>query len=96
MKGEPILAGFLRYGVLAACVWIAAGLVLTALHGEPSPVLSGGILLLILLPVGRVALTMMMFILNKDYRFAAISGLVLLIIVAGFIVGVTHRDFSSP
>jgi len=81
MNAERILAGFLRYGVLVACAWILTGLVLAAFHADETLALSIGILLLILLPVCRVALTLMMFIVNKDFQFALICGLVLLIIV---------------
>ena len=46
-----------------------------------------GIVLLIALPVLRVAIMMLVFLLEKDYCFAAISGAVLVIITLGFFLG---------
>ena len=52
-----------------------------------------GILLLIALPVLRVALTTAVFLFEKDYLFAAISGAVLGIIALGFLLGTIKRFF---
>ena len=46
-----------------------------------------GIVLLIALPVLRVALTTAVFLAERDYLFAAISGTVLDIIALGFLLG---------
>ena len=45
------------------------------------------IVLLIALPVLRVALTTAVFLFERDYLFAAISGAVLAIIALGFLLG---------
>src|SRR4051812_31184391 len=97
LRIEGILAGLLRYGALVASGWIALGLALSAFNGlNPSlhgfvtssdRCLSIGIVLLIALPVLRVALMTVVFLLEKDYRFAAISGTVLVIITLGFLLG---------
>ena len=52
-------------------------------------------LLLIALPVLRVAIMMVIFLFEKDYRFAAISAAVLGIIGLGFLLGTmnSHIDF---
>ena len=89
---EGILAGLLRYGALVASGWMALGMVLSLFKdilpliafGSMSPI---GIVLLIALPVLRVALMTGGFLLEKDYRFAAISGAVLGIITLGFLLG---------
>jgi uncharacterized membrane protein len=46
-----------------------------------------GIVLLIALPVLRVALTTAVFLVERDYLFAAISGAVLAIIALRFLLG---------
>jgi Protein of unknown function (DUF1634) len=95
---EGLLAGLLRYGALVASGWIALGIAFS-MFDDASPLgygtvatsdrcLSIGIVLLIALPVLRVALTTAVFLFDKDYLFAAISGAVLLIIALGFVLGV--------
>jgi uncharacterized membrane protein len=94
---EAILAGLLRYGALVASGWIALGMGL-ALFNDMNPYsqivvsisdrcLAIGIILLIALPVMRVAIMTAVFVFEKDYRFALISGAVLIIITLGFLLG---------
>ena len=103
LRMEKILAGLLRYGALVASVWIAIGMALDVLH-KLLPAINGslaisdrclaiGIVLLIALPVLRVALMTAVFLLERDYRFAAISGVVLVIITLGFILGTVSSRF---
>jgi len=95
LRMEGILAGLLRYGALAASGWIAVGMVMGILGGASSDLHAGlagrcmaiGIVLLIALPVLRVALTTAVFLFEGDYFFAAISGAVLGIIALGFLLG---------
>jgi uncharacterized membrane protein len=93
LRMEAILAGLLRYGALVACGWMALGMALSLVNDSPPLIsisercLSIGIVLLIALPVLRVALMAGVFLLEKDYRFAAISCAVLGIIALGFILG---------
>ncbi len=97
LRMEGILTGLLRYGALVASGWLACGMALAVFSdtfaSRPITVaisngcLAIGIVLLIALPVLRVAIMMLVFSLQKDYVFAAISGLVLLIIAMGFILG---------
>ena len=92
---ERILAGLLRYGSLVASSWIAVGMAMGMLGGASSDLQAGlasqcmaiGIVLLIALPVLRVALTTAVFLFERDYLFAAISGAVLAIIALGFLLG---------
>lgn len=86
---EGLLAGFLRYGALVASAWIAIGMVLGLLGaGLSERCMAIGIVLLIALPVLRVALTTAVFLHERDYLFAAISGAVLAIIALGFLLGI--------
>jgi uncharacterized membrane protein len=92
---ESILSGLLRYGALVASGWIAVGMGMGMVGGAHSNLSVGladqcmaiGIVLLIALPVLRVAVTTAVFLFERDYLFAAISGAVLIIIALGFIMG---------
>jgi uncharacterized membrane protein len=103
LRMEKILAGLLRYGALVASGWIAIGMALDVFHRIfplirsfitiSDRCLAIGIVLLIALPVLRVALMTAVFLLERDYRFAAISGVVLVIITLGFILGTVSSRF---
>jgi uncharacterized membrane protein len=92
---ERILAAFLRTGVLVASGWIAVGMAVRLCGVAPlnrhvdlaARCMTIGIVLLIALPVLRVALTTAVFLVERDYLFAAISGAVLVIITLGFLLG---------
>ena len=93
LRMERILAGLLRYGALVASGWMALGMALS-LFKDVLPLirlsdrcLAIGIVLLIALPVLRVAMMTGLFLLEKDYRFAAFSCAVLGIIPLGFLLG---------
>ena len=101
LRMEGLLAALLRYGALVASGRIALGMALGACE-EIFPLVHSlaaisdrriaiGIVLLITLPVLRVALMTGVFWFEKDYSFAAISGAFLLIITLGFLVGTIHR-----
>jgi uncharacterized membrane protein len=93
LRIEGILGGLLRYGALVACGWIAIGMALNLFGGGPllgliaGRCLAVGIVLLIALPVLRVALMTAVFLFERDYRFAVIAGAVLAIIALGFFLG---------
>jgi hypothetical protein len=105
LRMEGILTGLLRYGALFASAWLACGMALGSLPDTiafihiPGAVSHGclviGIVLLIVLPVLRVAIMMIIFLLERDYHFAAISAAVLSIITLGFLLGTmnSHIDF---
>ena len=93
LRMERILTGLLRYGALIASGWMAIGMALS-LFKDVLPLirlsdrcLAIGIVLLISLPVLRVALMTGVFLLEGDLRFAAISCAVLGIIALGFVLG---------
>ncbi len=89
---EFLLAGLLRYGTWLAAAVTALGLALALIEGRtdihgPIRIVTAGIGLFILLPVLRVVLMLFVFISQRDYRFIAITTLVLTVIVAGCILG---------
>jgi uncharacterized membrane protein len=96
LRMERILAGLLRYGALVASGWMALGMTLSLFKDVPPLLLLSdrclaiGIVLLIALPALRVALMTGVFLLEKDYRFAAISCAVLGIIALGFLLGMIN------
>ena len=94
---ERWLAALLKGGTWVASLTIAAGLILllpaahTASHHTAlppgMPLVTAGIALFILLPVLRLILMLGVFLQQRDYRFSAITVLVLLIVAAGCVVG---------
>ena len=93
---ESLLAGVLNVGTWLASVVIVAGLVLSLFH-EPTPsptgtqVVTAGIGLFILLPILRVILMLIIFVKERDYKLAATAAVVLLIIFAGFAIGILSK-----
>jgi hypothetical protein len=96
---ERLLAQTLQYGTWLASAIIAAGLALALidlrLGTHAAGLLSGtrivetGIVVFILLPVFRVFLMLLVFLKERDYRYSAIAGLVLLILLLGYILGMS-------
>lgn len=85
---EQVLGRLLHYGTYVASAVIALGLLLAlASSAAGMPVATTGIVLFILLPVARVGAMLLFFWRARDYRFAAIAALVLLIILFSFVVG---------
>ncbi|WP_183085145.1 DUF1634 domain-containing protein [Trinickia fusca] len=95
---ERRLAGLLHYGTWLAASTVAAGLAMallgpwarnwramTAVIG--AHVMTAGVALFILLPVMRLILMLSVFLHQRDYRFSAITGLVLMIVVVGSMIG---------
>ena len=85
---EALLAATLRYGTWLATAVILAGLVLAAIpHRAGLPLAKLGIALFILLPVARLVLMLLVFLRQRDYRFAAVAALVLAIVALAFTIG---------
>jgi uncharacterized membrane protein len=55
--------------------------------GNPQAVVALGLLLLLITPVLRVAVSIVAFALERDWRYTAITALVLLILIASFLSG---------
>ena len=93
---ESLLASLLNVGTWLASIVITAGLVLSLFHERtPFPtgaqVVTAGIGLFILLPILRVILMLTIFVKERDYKFAAAAAVVLLIIFAGFAIGILSK-----
>ncbi len=96
---ESRLARLLYFGTWLASISMGLGLLLYLVFGRgPSPrqaslsnladlLMNLGIASFILLPVARVAFMLIVFARRRDYRFVAISALVLLIIAASMLLG---------
>lgn len=78
---EQVLGRLLHVGTYVASAVIALGLVLGM------RIATVGIVLFIVLPVIRLAVMLMFFWRARDFRFAAIAALVLLIIGFSFLAG---------
>ena len=92
---ESLLARVLNVGTWLASVVIAAGLVLSLFKRTPFPtgaqVVTAGIGLFILLPILRVILMLTIFVKEGDYKFGATAAVVLVIIFAGFAIGILSK-----
>jgi uncharacterized membrane protein len=85
------LAWLLSVGSWLSCVLIATGMVSPMLSGSARSsadhLVSIGIVLLIALPVTRVAAMCLWFVLHRDLDFALVAALVLAIIIASTLLG---------
>lgn len=54
---------------------------------EPSHVLFLGFLVLVATPMTRVAVSVIAYVMDRDWVYAAITGLVLIVMVAGMFMG---------
>jgi uncharacterized membrane protein len=93
---ESLLAGVLNVGTWLASIVIAAGLVLSLVYQRtPFPngtqIVTAGIGLFVLLPILRVILMLIFFAKERDHKFAAAAALVLLILFAGFTIGILAK-----
>jgi uncharacterized membrane protein len=117
---RPMVAAFLRYGVLLAAAVIVIGLVLSfvqvgfktfvsmprirtpevstdlttlrsvfreLLPPVPEAVMEAGVLLLIATPVLTVGASAIMFAVERDWMYVAISGFVFVMLILGFVLG---------
>jgi uncharacterized membrane protein len=83
---------------------MALGMVLDLIAGaagwksppiDPTALMAIGLVLLIALPVLRISLMLVLFVLEKDYRFAVIAAVVLLVIAVGFMLGLWNPHFAA-
>ncbi|MFP6559082.1 DUF1634 domain-containing protein [Paraburkholderia sp. B3] len=90
---ERLLAALLQYGTWAGSFVMAMGIALRASGLEPamragSAAMTAGVCIVILLPVARLVLMLAVYLAGREYRFAWIAALVLLIVAAGCVAGV--------
>lgn len=102
---ERAAGKLLGYGTATACGLTGAGMVLARINpgaGVDRALVGSGILLLLLLPVARVALMAGFFAWGRERRFLGIALLVLAIIAAGTLLGLVGQrsaegaTLSSP
>ena len=84
---ERLLARVLDQGTWLASGIIAVGWILAASGWRTVGVVNAGVALFLLLPVLRVLIMLVVFLRERDYRFGAITALVLSIIVLGALLG---------
>jgi len=87
-KLESLLARVLDQGAWLASGVIAVGWTMVAGGWRASWVINSGVALFLLLPVLRVVIMLVVFLRERDYRFSAITALVLSIIVLGALLGI--------
>jgi uncharacterized membrane protein len=58
-----------------------------ALEGHPHAILTMGLLVLTLVPLGRVGFTFVLFLKEKDWPFTALTASVLLLLMVGILLG---------
>lgn len=65
-----------------------AGLVVHGLlHGDPSAIMLVATVLLILTPVARVVVSIVAFLIDRDYKFVAVTSFVFLVMIITVILG---------
>jgi uncharacterized membrane protein len=62
-------------------------IILQALHGSGEAIIMLGLMLLIATPVSRIAVSIITFAFERDWRYVAITTLVLLILIISFTLG---------
>src|SRR5437588_11755967 len=86
---DRLLARALMVGGLVAFLLILAGSVMVSVHAPyGTAVLRAGVLVLMSTPVLRVALAVVAFWMERDYKYTAIAFAVLLIVLVGAILRV--------
>jgi uncharacterized membrane protein len=89
---EATLARLLSRGTWLASAVTGAGLVFGFSTGHRDlRMVTAGIALFILLPVLRVAVMLVAFLRQRDYRFGAFAAFVLIVIALGFVAGSVAR-----
>ncbi len=90
MDIENIIAFTLRAGVLASTAFLAAGLVFIGLPGwqaAASGMISAGVIFLLATPVLRVLLSILMFAMEKNRLYVAITLVVFMnLLIALFVL----------
>jgi uncharacterized membrane protein len=89
-----VIAFYARYGTAVARTLadrvfphtpgdVLAGVV----HGDPLAIITLGLLLLLVTPVMRVLVSIVAFAIERDWRYVAITTLVLVILLVSFVIG---------
>lgn len=92
---ERSIARVLRAGVLASSTCLALGIAWTlALGGGrvPDLLLQTGIVVLICTPAARVVISTIEYVVQKDWRFATLTAIVLLELVASAVAALVFNS----
>ena len=57
------------------------------MHGDPTAIMLVATVLLILTPVARVVVSIVAFLIDRDYKFVAVTSIVFLVMVITVILG---------
>jgi uncharacterized membrane protein len=87
---ETLLATLLSRGT-----WLASAVVALGLALPGTRLVTAGIALFIFLPIARVAVMLVAFIAEREYRLGAVAAFVLLTILAGFALGMHSGGFAQ-
>jgi uncharacterized membrane protein len=89
-----VVAFYVRFGSAASRLQVdrvfphsVAGALSGAAHGNPLAIVALGLLILLVTPVLRVAVSIVAFALEHDWRYVGITALVLAILLVSFALG---------
>lgn len=91
---ERSIAAVLRAGVLISSLCLAVGLVVTLVGAGgslPALLLRAGILVLICTPAARVLISTAEYVAEGDWRFATLTTIVLLELIASAVAGLVFN-----
>jgi uncharacterized membrane protein len=94
MKLERLIGMVLRGGVIVSTACLAAGLLLslaTADGGVASILLNAGIIVLLATPLARVVVSTVEYVSERDWRFATLTFIVLLELVASAVAALVFN-----
>jgi uncharacterized membrane protein len=85
---EPAIGTVLRIGTAIASAALAAGIALSYLPAMgvlSHALLVGGVFVLLLTPVARVVVSLIDFVLNRDWLFVSLNTIVLFLLGSAFV-----------
>lgn len=89
---ELLIGRVLRIGVTVSSVFLAAGLAAALVHpGSGTTLLNIGIIVLICTPAARVVLSIFEYLMERDWVFFGLTGIVLLELIAGAVAAIVFH-----
>ena len=80
------LGRVLRWGAVASTVLLAIGLLLSLAGLPAASVSAAGLIVLMATPVTRVIVSVIEYVTQRDWPFAAITGFVLVILIGSLVI----------
>ena len=89
---ERVVGRVLRIGSLTSTSILAAGLLALVVPSfAPAPtIIRVGLFVLLLTPVARVVASVVEYVRDRDWLFASLTFIVLVIVLASMLVGISH------